>query len=186
MSRLDDDFALTGAQIKEIRQKNGLSQQEFGARLGVTHAHISKIESGKENASETLLRLIRYEFNKGLLIGAPPADESKEKIQKYLAMLDEILLKGSMDDGCLYNSEFFLAAFITILRETEGHNAYQEYLLEALGGIVDTVALFLERTKNDMHGADNKVLMSSKLQGAKLEIKDCSETLYGLLEDRIK
>lgn len=54
---------LTGVQIKKIRQKYSLSQQEFGSRLGVTHAHISKIESGKENPSETLLKLIQYEFN---------------------------------------------------------------------------------------------------------------------------
>lgn len=186
MSRLDDDFALTGAQIKEIRQKNGLSQQEFGARLGVTHAHISKIESGKENASETLLRLIRYEFNKGALLGIPSADESKKKIKKYLAMLDEILLNGNMDDGCLYNSEFFIAAFITILRETADSSKYQEFLLEALSGIVDMVAQFLERTTDATKDADRKILMSSKLQGAKHEIKACSEILYSLLEERIK
>lgn len=185
MSRFDGDFALTGAQIKEIRQKNGLSQQEFGARLGVTHAHISKIENGKENASETLLRLIRYEFGKEVLLGMPPADESKAKIRSYLAMLDEILLKGNMGDGCLYNSEFLLAAFVTILRETEGLNTYQGFLLEALGGIIDEVAVALERTRTDMRTADNKILMASKLQSAKLEIRACSETLFSLLEERI-
>lgn len=81
MSQRNNDLSLTGAQIKEIRQKHGLSQQEFGARLGVTHAHISKIESGKENPSETLLRLIRYEFSADQVVGIPTADITKPKIQ---------------------------------------------------------------------------------------------------------
>nr|DAZ33156.1 MAG TPA: putative zinc finger/helix-turn-helix protein, YgiT family [Caudoviricetes sp.] len=78
---------LTGAQIKEIRQKYRLSQQEFGSRLGVTHAHISKIESGKENPSETLLKLIQYEFNVKTE-GIPSAKTTKPKI--YLVDVEKI------------------------------------------------------------------------------------------------
>ena len=48
--------------LKNIRNKFGLSQRDFGKRLGVTHAYISRIESGKENPSETLLKLLSYEF----------------------------------------------------------------------------------------------------------------------------
>lgn len=186
MSQCNNDLSLTGAQIKEIRQKYGLSQQEFGSRLGVTHAHISKIESGKENPSETLLRLIRYEFSINQIAGIPTPDITKPQIQQYLKFLNYTLIHGDMSDGCLYNSEFLLAAYVTILRETEGSGMYQELLLEALGGIMDEVALFLERTKNDAPDANTKVLVTSKLQRAKFEISGCCDSLYNLLEERIK
>ena len=92
---------LTGEAIKAIRQRYGLSQQEFGARLGVTHAHISKIESGKENPSETLLRLIKYEFKINKLAGIAPAEESKPKIKQYLKILEDLMLEQEMSDGSL-------------------------------------------------------------------------------------
>lgn len=84
---------LNGEMIKAIRQRYGLSQQEFGARLGVTHAHISKIESGKENPSETLLKLIKYEFKVDKFLGAPSSTVTKPKIKQYLNILEDLMLK---------------------------------------------------------------------------------------------
>lgn len=166
MSGTETEYMLTGEQIKEIRQKYGLSQQEFGSRLGVTHAHISKIESGKENPSETLLKLIQYEFNVKVE-GIPSADTTKPKIKKYLSMLYEIIVQGNMSDGCLYNLEFILAAFITILQETKSSGMYQELLLESLGGIIDEVSVFLTKSKDEMQDTKLKTLQSTKLQRAK-------------------
>ena len=185
MSFSSNYFALTGAQIKEIRQKHGLSQQEFGSRLGVTHAHISKIESGKENPSETLLRLIRYEFRFDRLSGIPSSSITKPKIKQYLDILNEMLTEGEVSDECLYNSEFLLAAYVTILKETENSNMYRGLLIEALGGIMDEVALFLERNKNCKPDANAKALMSSKLQRTRLEITECCDSLIDLLEERL-
>ena len=51
-----------GQRIHELRKTLGLSQNAFGARLGVSHAHISRIESGKENSSLTLQKLIVWEY----------------------------------------------------------------------------------------------------------------------------
>ena len=93
MEPLRNNGQLTGEAIKAIRQRYGLSQQEFGARLGVTHAHISKIEGGKENPSETLLKLIRYEFKIDKLVGVAPVEETKPKIKQYLKMLESLMLE---------------------------------------------------------------------------------------------
>lgn len=186
MSNINDYLKLSGLQIKEMRKKAGLSQQEFGARLGVTHAHISKIESGKEKPSETLVRLIRYEFNNDFVMELPTPEMTKSKIGQYLDMLNDILIKGNLSDGCLYNSEFLLSAYVTILKETKDSGSYQELLLEALGGIVDEVALFLERNGNDLNDPDSKILLSSKLQRARGEISSCCNSLYDLLKERIE
>jgi len=49
--------------IKEIRKIVGLSQEEFGKRLSITKASISRIESGINNPSDQTIKLICSEFN---------------------------------------------------------------------------------------------------------------------------
>ncbi|QED37989.1 helix-turn-helix transcriptional regulator [Antarcticibacterium arcticum] len=47
--------------IKELRSKIGLSQKEFGSRLGLTSQSITKFEAGGK-LTETVKKLISYEF----------------------------------------------------------------------------------------------------------------------------
>ena len=49
--------------ISLIRSKEGLSQDAFGKRIGVTGAAISRIESGDREPSEPVVRAICHEFN---------------------------------------------------------------------------------------------------------------------------
>ncbi len=49
--------------IKFIRKQKKMNQQTFANIIGVSQTHISKIESGKDNASDKLLRIISEEFN---------------------------------------------------------------------------------------------------------------------------
>lgn len=49
--------------IKLIRKNKGLSQEEFGKRLSVTKASISRIEAGINNPSDQTIKLICSEFN---------------------------------------------------------------------------------------------------------------------------
>ena len=44
--------------IKEVRKKNNMTQQEFANSLGISRPHLSKIESSKENASDSVIKLI--------------------------------------------------------------------------------------------------------------------------------
>lgn len=53
---------MLGKRIREIRLEAGFNQTKFAETLGVTHAHISKIESGKETPSDTLLMLIGCKY----------------------------------------------------------------------------------------------------------------------------
>ena len=48
--------------IKQVRKEFGLSQAEFGKRLGISDAAVSKIESGKNTPAETTIKLICSEF----------------------------------------------------------------------------------------------------------------------------
>lgn len=48
--------------IKELRKKLEMSQVEFAKQLGVTNAHISKIEKGRTVPSDALIKLIAKEY----------------------------------------------------------------------------------------------------------------------------
>lgn len=47
-----------GERIQQLRKSKKLTQTEFGKMFGVTHAHISNIERGKENPSEMFILFI--------------------------------------------------------------------------------------------------------------------------------
>lgn len=49
--------------IKEIRNKNNLTQQEFANRLGIKRNTIATYETGKSNPSDSAVVLICKEFN---------------------------------------------------------------------------------------------------------------------------
>jgi len=52
--------------IKELRNKTGLTQREFGERLGVQSQTILKYEKEERKIPDTVKKLIRYEFAKFL------------------------------------------------------------------------------------------------------------------------
>lgn len=49
---------LTAQTVKAIRKALGLSQGEFGALLGITASHLSRIENGARPAGSALIRRI--------------------------------------------------------------------------------------------------------------------------------
>jgi len=49
--------------LKEVRKSKRLSQDAFGARLGVTGAAVSRIESGSNSFTDQMLILVCREFN---------------------------------------------------------------------------------------------------------------------------
>ena len=49
--------------MKEIRKALGISQKEFGAKLGVTDAAICAIEAGRRGLTEQMVKSICREFN---------------------------------------------------------------------------------------------------------------------------
>jgi len=86
--------------VKDIRKILKLSQEEFGKRLGVTAAGISRIESGKRSLTEQMIFHICKEFNvnenwlrygRGEIFKQFPNTVMKELMQQY--QLDELDMK---------------------------------------------------------------------------------------------
>ena len=55
-----------GFRLKEIRVKLGLSQEEFGRRLGLSRAAIAAVEGGKNKFSQDVLCKLILTFNVNL------------------------------------------------------------------------------------------------------------------------
>lgn len=51
-----------GDRIKKVRKALGLTMEEFGEKLGITKASVSRIENGKNGAAEQTIRLICSTF----------------------------------------------------------------------------------------------------------------------------
>ncbi len=52
-----------GERVKEIRKALGLSQRDFGSRLGISDTAVSKLEKGDRNPSEQTIKSICREFD---------------------------------------------------------------------------------------------------------------------------
>ena len=52
-----------GSRVKAIRKDQGLTMKQFGARIGISDAAVSQIESGKNGISEQSIIAICKEFN---------------------------------------------------------------------------------------------------------------------------
>ena len=53
-----DDYFI-GIAVREVRKRQGLTQEQLGERMGVQKAEISKIERGKSVTLSTLVRVFR-------------------------------------------------------------------------------------------------------------------------------
>lgn len=93
--------------VKIIRKESGLTQAEFGQRIGITFSSVSLIEKGKNNPSEQTIRAICSEFsiNRDWLVDGigemqvqkPLLPEILHNLRKYPHVL-ELLAAMSPED----------------------------------------------------------------------------------------
>lgn len=80
--------------IKQLRQSLGLTQDEFGGRIGITKSSISTMESGRSNPSEQTLKSICREFGASYLwitTGAGPMLEGDGEDTALHLMIDRVM-----------------------------------------------------------------------------------------------
>lgn len=82
--------------IRQIRTEFDLSQAEFGKKIGISDAAVSKLESGKNTPSETTIKAICSEFGiqyQWLKTGEGPM------IIPHQSSIDELVDKYMKDDS---------------------------------------------------------------------------------------
>ncbi len=90
--------------VKELRKQLSMSQVEFAKNLGVTNAHISKIEKGGTVPSDALIKLIskEYQVNENWLkLGIEPIfiyellDKTEEQLISSTTIFSKLLSSDS-------------------------------------------------------------------------------------------
>lgn len=80
--------------LKQLRKELNLNQEEFGKRLGLTKASISRLESGTNNITEQTFISICREFNvneEWLRTGEGEMFNELDKESKIMSWVGEIL-----------------------------------------------------------------------------------------------
>ena len=183
-----DDY---GVLFKTLRQRNKLTQQEFGARLGISHTHVSKIESGKENPSATLIMLLNYEFpeidtKENGTVGYPhsPA-ESQRRILEYINILQNVDIDNKSDVKHIYFIEFILADLITCLERTTASSSYRTRLFELIEEFLGYVSHGIT-ILNDSSKLKNGDVKLSQYSSIWCDLRACFDDIIALLDERIK
>jgi transcriptional regulator with XRE-family HTH domain len=89
---------MIGARIKEIRAKNGLTQEAVAERMDISPKYLSSIERGKENPTlNTLIKLSEsLEVNLGEMFSFVELEDPakrKSQIKSLLSKADDAQLK---------------------------------------------------------------------------------------------
>lgn len=104
---------MLGERIKEVRTMRKKTQVQFARELGLSQAHISKIEKGVELPSETVLLFISQKYNINIDWlkngNGTPEYSFGSGYRDYLNMFDDIYYNmknklGSMTTDQLWNS----------------------------------------------------------------------------------
>lgn len=56
-------MSTVGERIRELRKYYKLNQKDFGKQIGISYGHVSNIEKGKDNPSDSVIKLIAMEYN---------------------------------------------------------------------------------------------------------------------------
>ncbi|MDR2024738.1 MAG: helix-turn-helix domain-containing protein [Hungatella sp.] len=132
-----------GERIKEIRNDNGLTQQNFANQISVSRPFISRIEANKEVPSESLLKLICATFNVNILWLKNGLGNKQQQPIPYKQVQNEILnnemLKNlvSIDEQKTFS--FCCSILISILKNSnvkDGSNQFYQEKVKSLLGCV--------------------------------------------------
>lgn len=111
--------------LKQVRLKNGMSQEEFGKRIGIeSRAHISALENGNRNITDRIIKDVCREFGvneKWLRDGTG---------DMYDAPDDEI---ASVVSELLEENNPFYELIVGIMKTYQGLDSKSQELLKNLG-----------------------------------------------------
>lgn len=156
------NYKSIGERIRLIRKNNGMTQEYFGMLTGISHSHVSNIENGKENPSNTLIIVICSKFNvekEWLLYGEGDmiSSDTDAKCHDEAERLDELLLlykKLFNSTNSLTKKEIYNQIIADILSALVFDSYYYEVdledpiKLEYLSHFVDILNNITQLTRN--------------------------------------
>lgn len=92
-----------GNQIKKVRDKNNLSQERFGKKVGISGKTVSAYETGRSVPSLKTISKISNTYNVTIVeLPKHKSDDIKKKINDIQKIFDEI--KTSISSGIYFPS----------------------------------------------------------------------------------
>ena len=101
--------------IKQLRKVLDLSQEQFGAKLGITGASVSRIEAGINNPSESTVLLICSTYH--VLYRWITTGEGQMFEDDKEARIDRIIEKGAPNADAVFKAQ--LKAYATLLSDED-------------------------------------------------------------------
>lgn len=176
-----------GDRIKSLRKEECLmTQAQFAERLGVTNAHISKIEKGLTTPSEALIKLICKSFGVSeywLKDGIEPiyADQ-------IIYESDKNMIKATHESNKLLTNENSLiqltasklqATFANITNSDkisqENKLSYLRTLLHLFDYINDTIEIFRQCSEMKLTDKDLEAVISFNLKSVELDFREIAK-----------
>lgn len=141
-----------GANIKSLRQKKGITQDELSAAMNVSSAAVSKWERDETYPDITLLQPLAYYFGVSLdeLMGY-----NKEKIQADIDNTVEIYLKSYLKIGAEKTREFITKAYSDYPND---YRIMNYYMWNIAGDAADNDPAVLIAHKDELLGICDKII----------------------------
>lgn len=133
-----------GDRIRIVRKCNQLTQKKFGDSIGVSYGHISNIEKNKDIPSETIIKLICYEYRiseNWLKTGTGEMIDNNRNLQssnKLVIMLDDIFVSSTETNRKKISSIVTNLELILLNNNQLALNS-QHNNLDILNNIMDTI-----------------------------------------------
>ena len=112
-----------GEKVRELRKRSGMTLHEFGAKVGVSHTAINKIEVGRNKPSMVVQRAIREHFDL-------PED----------FFLEDAVSKLDYKGLNLYDGSKFKQSFIDTLSKEYDFSEFE--LAEVMYNLLDTLRVY--------------------------------------------
>lgn len=178
--------------LKNLRKDLNMSQVEFSKRLGVTNAHISKIEKGGTIPSDALIKLIakEYEVNEEWLkSGIDPIykfeilEKTEEKLITSTDTFNQLLRSDSyIIRGIAADLELSFSSITYVNELNDEQKKEYLYILKKMFEIIDTYSFDI---KDTLCTGQFTIKEIKKYQfiNFKSEINKCIDELENLLKN---
>lgn len=141
-----------GQRIKGIRNGQSLTQQQFADSISVSRPFISRVEAGKENPSDSLLKLISAIYNVKFdwLKTGNGDKQSKPFPYPYAGLQNQILNSEALElllkNGNEKHYSFCLSVLISILQNPKVEAGSRLFYIEQIKMILVSIDYYLKNT----------------------------------------
>ncbi len=137
-----------GQRIKEIRNEQSLTQQQFADSISVSRPFISRVEAGKENPSDSLLKLISATYNVRFVWLKTGEGDKQSKPLPYTELQNQILNSETLElllkNGNEKNYSFCLSVLMSILQNPKVESGSRLFYIEQIKMILVSIDYYLK------------------------------------------